>query len=554
MNKDYMELKNVIPIFNFNYSINMLFRCSETKYCRTFINGEIHFSQPKIWIDQGKKGNNTQGDKLEGTFLTTSKNDTSDFIKKLKKDEEIEYIEEDGLLHFRKKSINQCYSVCFYGLKDNSFVEKNIDDKGIAHYYAKVGRDYFSGFSEIKSREEYEKVSENEKSSVVFIYNPSLFFLRIKNKLIKDFGLNENEIIISPVEYVDKRKKHMSIIPYPLELLMKDKKYEKQSEIRIIINTKNSKFIDYMQKNNGNINIGSIENISHIYDYYFNDLLIENTQKNEYIFNLPIPELEPIEDMTISQILRSLYQIRQEDGDKWVKGDKYELIKYLEELIKEKFGVLINYDEKGNISITNANDKVIEMFKKENYKMIKEKDFNEKIDKLINDKLYSEAILEMKKEANNKIHEDSINYYIAKIYEKMMDYPKAIEGYSKCIDKKMRKADALSSRINCYNKLQLYDKAIEDLNSLQELIGYNHHIYSNIGVNYINLGKINKAISFFNKSIEINPINAYAYFNRGVAYYKINNFEQFEMDVKKALELEPNNKYYKDTYKRFRKT
>ena len=55
MEKDYIEIENAQPVFNFDFSTIMLFRCAETKYSKNFLDGEIHFSQPQTWIEQGKK-------------------------------------------------------------------------------------------------------------------------------------------------------------------------------------------------------------------------------------------------------------------------------------------------------------------------------------------------------------------------------------------------------------------------------------------------------------------------------------------------------------------
>lgn len=554
MKEDNIDIKNAIPIFNFDFSTNMLFRCSQTNYAKSFIEGEIHFSQPQIWIEQGENGNNTQGDKLEGVFLASSKNDNSDFINSLNLNGEIECIEDEKLFYFRKKDIKQCYALCFYGLRSDSFNEKIIDENGIAHYYSRVSREYFKGFSKIKDREEYEKASEIEKSSVVFIHNPNLFFSKIQDKLINDFGISQDEIIISPVEYINKKQEHISMVPYPMELLIKDKDYEKQSEIRIIINTDNSKFINYMKKNNGNINIGSIESICDLYDYYFKDLIIENPQKNEFIFNLPSPKIESVKEISLNRMLSALYKLRKDNGEKWVEnGNKNELIRYIEKTILDKYGINVEYDKNGKIIIKNANENIINIIRNENPQKTAERQFNDKINKLINEKRYNIAVLEMKKEINNVTYEDSINFYIAKIYEEIKEYNKAIELYSNCISNKMRTADSFSSRSNCYTMIGMYSKAIDDLNSLQEIIGYNYQIYSNIGFNLIQLGEIEKAISFFNKSIELNQINPYAYYTRGVAYYKLKNYKMFEDDVKKAIEYEPDNKAYRDTYEKFRK-
>ena len=114
-------------------------------------------------MNKEKNGNDTQGDLLEGVFLATNADDKSEFINNLKTEKELESVEDSNMLYFRKKSIKKCYCICFYGLKSIDFNEKSIDEKGVAHYYARVSRKYFSDFSSIKNREEYERTNDNEK-------------------------------------------------------------------------------------------------------------------------------------------------------------------------------------------------------------------------------------------------------------------------------------------------------------------------------------------------------------------------------------------------------
>ena len=145
------------------------------------------------------------------------------------------------------------------------------------------------------SKADYLKKAEGDRPTVVFIKNPNELFNRIR-RFFNKFDIRDEEIIISPVQYIEKKKIAMSILDYPKELLLKDKCFEEQSEVRIIVNSKNKAYLEYMEKNNNIINIGNIEDIAELYDYYFEDLVIEKTSKNSIEFNLPHEEVEKFED------------------------------------------------------------------------------------------------------------------------------------------------------------------------------------------------------------------------------------------------------------------
>ena len=88
---------------------------------------------------------------------------------------------------------------------------------------------------------------------------------------------------------------------------------------------------------------------------------------------------------------------------------------------------------------------------------------------------------------------------------------------------------------------------------MQDTIGYNPQIYSNKGINLINLNKLDEAIIEFNKSIEMNEYNPEAYYNRSVAYYRKGNYNNAKNDIDKAIKYNPTNNFYKSQYERFYK-
>ena len=185
---DYIDITPYVKpraVLNFNFSTILLFRCTRRKYAELFVKGKIFFNQPKNWIQIAKNGNKGQGDTLEGTFLSAKENDNSNFIENLKKDRNLTHFYENGFIYFRRKKIEELYSICFYGLKDNSFTQKNIEEDGKAHYISMVENSYFTDFSSNITESDYESMEDSEKPVVMFINNPHKFFERVKNALKK---------------------------------------------------------------------------------------------------------------------------------------------------------------------------------------------------------------------------------------------------------------------------------------------------------------------------------------------------------------------------------
>lgn len=552
---DYIDITPYVKpraVLNFNFSTILLFRCTRRKYAELFVKGKIFFNQPKNWIQIAKNGNKGQGDTLEGTFLSAKENDNSNFIENLKKDRNLTHFYENGFIYFRRKKIEELYSICFYGLKDNSFTQKNIEEDGKAHYISMVENSYFTDFSSNITESDYESMEDSEKPVVMFINNPHKFFERVKNAL-KKIGLKEDEIIISPVDYIDKKVISISTIPYPKELLLKDNYFSKQSEIRIIINSSNDKFIKYMKDNNNTIDIGNNEDIIEIYDYYFKDLLIERTGKNSIIFTLPKPVLESFEEMNLERLLNILIQVSSNTMPQTLSTDEREdLLTQIKKCIKDKYNIDVVYNN-GEVEIYNANEEIFKYLENIGKPYKKVLDFENSIGSLIEKGKYIEAI----KEIDKGLDDDKLNiigiYYKGKIQELQKKYCEAIEKYTYCINNEIKECDSLSSRANCYCRIGKYDLALEDLEILQDKIGYNSQIYANKGINYVCLNKLNEAIKEFDKSISMNENNPFAYYNRSVAYYRLSNFKQAKEDIEKALKYDSKNVKYNEEYNRFYK-
>lgn len=356
------ENKKMQSVLNFNYSTHMLFRVIDRKYAEQFVAGKIRFNQPKSWIlaeENGKKG---LGDSLEGVFLSASILDNSPFIKSLIINDNFINFEKDGLLYFRRKGIENLYCLCLYGLHSNAFNGSSVDRFGRKHFTAKVDKLYFSTFSNFISKEDYFKQRADERKSVIFITNPHEFFEKIKT-FFYGFGLTQSDVIIFPVDYVDLRKPFVKLIEYPFELFLKDKDFSNQSEIRIVLKNVTDKLTKYMNEHNNIIDIGDISHIAHIYNNYFNDLILEK-RENEILFNLPEPQTVPLSSMTMRELLAHYMQIyndklpyeaTMETRNEWKRA--------IEETILQKYDIYLSVIN-GQITLSNVNVDINEIIDK----------------------------------------------------------------------------------------------------------------------------------------------------------------------------------------------
>ena len=230
-------------------------------------------------------------------------------------------------------------------------VVKSIDRFGKEHYYSRIDKGYFSSFSNRVTKEKYNREDEN-RDVVIFINNPHLFFEKIRQFFIK-LGVGKDNIIISPVQYVNRQENSVSLVPYSHELLLKDNYYSNQSEIRIIINSNSDELIQYMNDNNNIIDIGDISDIVDIYDYYFDDLILEKNG-NILLFTLPFPIQEKLEDMSLRRLLSIFAQVSNDELPYETSLDeRIKIITLIKKLIKNKYNIFL-YVEDGQIRLSNV--------------------------------------------------------------------------------------------------------------------------------------------------------------------------------------------------------
>ena len=539
------------PLFDFRYSTMMMFKCTKKRFANDLKNGKLYFGTPENWVKEEQKGNKGQGDILEGTFFTTSLDDKEDLVLKLKKDKDIDCFDYNGRVYFRDKNILKLRCCCFYGLNDNMF-KKEIDETGVAHYKFTVPRSYFRDFSDCETWEEYEKIQDDEKPSVVFIKDPREFFKRVKEAIVK-LNVSEKDIIISPVDYIDKNQKTVSMLPFPMDLLVKDKSFKNQSEIRVVINSISQDYQQYMLKNNNIIDIGDVSDIVEIYDYYFQDMKIERRGNKSAMFTLPKSKEQSIYtfgffelyDLLSNILCGTVKIIGISDRATW-----QEKLKIITDLFYKKYGVIVYVDENKRINMYNLSDDLIKKMDEYNHIPIERNKFEKIIIDMMRNNNNTDALKLCDNKREDKILKGAAYYYMGRIYKNMGKKEEAIETFNKAYLQDYKPVESLDGIASVYFGNREYDKAIEMYEQIQDVKGYDPMIYANMSVCYMNGNNYSKAIECLNKAEAIDNSKAYIYYNRGFAYYKIKEYENAEKDMHRATILAPNNEHYISEYNR----
>ncbi len=549
----YTRLTPVKSIFNFPFSTIMLFKCmSQKKYALGFQNGGIFLNHPANWVKLEQDGNKGQGDLLEGTFFTAKITDTSPFITQLKGDPSIETVEQQEYIFFRRKDALQTFCSCFYGLKDDCF-KKNIAEDGKAHYTFHVPQNYFFDFSECKTQEEYDQIVDEEKPCVVLINNPHELFERVK-KALYALNVNETDIIISPVEYLDKHSRMLSIVEYPKELLIKDSFFSDQSEVRIIVNNRSPEFLQYMQENSNVLQVGSLEDICEVYDYYFSDMIIEKKGNRSLMFSLPSSRNVQIEDLNYFELEDLLFNVLL--GNVTLTNVPQHIVTWQQKLqpiidvMEKKFNVRVFVDENKHVSIMNMSNELLEQSATRNKVGRAQQTFAKEIEGMI-----ANGQLDLAKqrcmESIDIAHLKGIaHFYAARIslLQGMLD--DAVNHFQMAKTFDYMPVESTDGIASIYLQQKNYELAIETYKEIQDMIGYNHLIWVNMGIVYIHWQHYSDAIECFDKAIAIKPDDAAAYYNKGIALHKIGCHTESKKYIEEALKLDPSNCFYQENYKK----
>ena len=541
-----------MQIINARSTTLMLFRCTKRKYAEGIQAGSLYFGCPENWIRMEKEGNKGQGDILEGAFMSVKNNKQLLIDSKCLEGNDIESFQHNGFTFYRRKSVLDLRCFCLYGLYDNSF-QKSIDKNGKAHYDSRITKKYFSDFTEYKTREEYEKIDKKDQPVVVFINNPHEFFRRICDYLVS-IGVDKKDILIAPVTYMNRYENMTEAVDFPYELFLKDKSFEEQSEMRIVINSKNPQYIEYKEKNNNTIHVGSLKDITDIYEYYFDDLAIKRHGNKGLLFSLPQKKVSKIHDMDFFELEGLLYNILlgtveiinvPTGSTTWD-----EKLKFLIDLFYNKYGVILHVDEHKNVYMYNLSQQLLDQSKKRNKTIYEIDSFKREIDEyIINGKL-DEALEKCARYFNNNDLGGVACFYGGKIYRLLNKHNEAIVYFYMACMNDYKSIEALDSIASIYFEQGNYEQAIRIYNAIQDEKGYDTSIWGNIGICYIHLGQYIKAVDCFDKGISLTESDAFSFYNKGVALYKLGQHQKAKECMEKAMMLEPENSYYIEEYNR----
>lgn len=247
------------------------FKQTEYKYAKKMMEtGNIKFNCAKTWVDIAKKKGQGQGDLYEGVFATCSPLDISTALSFHKRYDDVESEFIGGTVYFRRKSVMELPVFCFYALKNGVFEVPQRE--GRQNFKATVPASYFKDFANNITKEQIDKLNEDQLPTIVIINDKLKFIDMIKEKLIS-MGAKESEILCELIAYdfdFKNNKKFRFNCKYesPQELFIKDKSFIHQSECRIVVNTKNKLLIEMLKEP---IDIGPINDIAYISTTYFEE-------------------------------------------------------------------------------------------------------------------------------------------------------------------------------------------------------------------------------------------------------------------------------------------
>lgn len=330
----------------------MLLRCTTLNYAHKFLEtGNIRFAKPNEWIEAFEIDGKGRGDISEGAFASCSKNDkfAMRFYNQYRPNVECRYINfEQEECIFQSKNVLNMRAFCLFGLNDSIFTEKSRAENHKWYPYGKITKQYFSDFlSGLYGVNEtnYETLSDDKKPALIFINNPYIFFERVR-KFFESIGLNKDEYIISPVTYFEKNKSFFVESQMPYELYLKDKSFEYQSEIRIVITSQRPEILSFFEKNNGIVELGCMNDIASVSDYYFNDIVM---QKRDDTIILNLPKTKETKIVLADHWMYAIYVILKDEAYHLLFKDDTvieEEIHKIESILFEDFGIVydrVNY-------------------------------------------------------------------------------------------------------------------------------------------------------------------------------------------------------------------
>jgi hypothetical protein len=336
---------------NIEKQIYWLFRCTEKKFASTFCsNGTIKLNTPRSWINYAREDGMGRGDLLEGVYCSYPTKGISSFAFLKEFRNNIESETDRDIIYLRSNDVIDLRSLCFYALYNTSFEYRYFHETGKWAKVSYVKLDYFRDFYKYKSREDIQQLPDGEQPVFVIIKSPNKFFERLYFYFEK-IEIPRSDILIKPIECIDKKQLFIIKDPAPAELFIKDKRFINQSELRIVINSNNKKALECLKKDDFIIEIGDLSDITDVYPYYLEDMLIEYDNMT-LKFNLPEPIIVPFNEMTAKELQSLLLDLKYGECRGWLDKDTIEeSIKEICRLLREKYNLYHHffYDSEGNI-------------------------------------------------------------------------------------------------------------------------------------------------------------------------------------------------------------
>lgn len=269
--------------------IYLLCRCIERKYAEMlFDDGILHFSYPKKWIDEAKKGNVGQGDLLEGVYSNEVKFKNL-FIRKSPR----AVRDEIGKWYLRSNSVVKNWPcVCFYCASGQSPHTDEGDTRIID-----MSKKYAEEFSSDETAETMFAKQLAERKAMVVIKKPEVFFEKIRIAFAKEDLEEGVDYFMDLVEYRAKDEQ-FTYRDVPEELFHKDEEFEHQQEYRITLNP-NSIKVRRMLNGGEDVKIGSLKDCAMLKSHFYNGALVKVNGKmvqlelrEWYNMSGPLHELE----------------------------------------------------------------------------------------------------------------------------------------------------------------------------------------------------------------------------------------------------------------------
>lgn len=125
------------------------------------------------------------------------------------------------------------------------------------------------------------------------------------------------------------------------------------------------------------------------------------------------------------------------------------------------------------------------------------------------------------------------------------DYKEAISDYSECINSEYQLETSLHNRANAYIKSGEFEKAIEDMDTLESLLGEKkiECIYINRGIALFYMKNYEEAMKQFDSAIELNN-SIIAYRFKAMIFLELNELEDATKQINLAISKEPSFENY----------